>query len=235
MKIVSRVKSVPDKAKSRAKSLLLRPGRPVANEKIERRQLLLDTALGLFASQGIAGTSLNDIAKQAKVTPALVHYYFGNKDQLIEAMIAECFMPIVSQFNQLLDGKNKDPLVTIMTATQQMLEITASIPWLSALWVREVLSEGGHLRDWMQEYVVQELSEKIGRLTMAAQKKGQLNKKLDPRLMIVSMIGLTLFPLAGASIWRNVPGNKNISTDELGRHMLELLTHGIEVKNAAHE
>jgi TetR/AcrR family transcriptional regulator len=42
------------------------------------------------------------------------------------------------------------------------------------------------------------------------------------------LIGLTLFPLAAAPIWRQLPGYKSISTEQLAQHMLALLAHGIE-------
>lgn len=227
----ARPKSATPKTKPRSKQPALKPGRPLADVKVERRQLLLDTTLELFARQGIAGTSLHAIAEHAQVTPALLHYYFGNKEQLIEVVLTECLIPIVNQFNDLLDVNSNEPLDTLLNVTQQMLQITASIPWLPALWVREVLNEDGYLREWVQEHAAKEQSERICRLTIAAQKKGQINKKLDPRLMVVSMTGLALFPLAGASMWKNLPGNENISMDVLSRHILELLTHGIAVKD----
>ena len=37
-----------------------------------------------------------------------------------------------------------------------------------------------------------------------SQRAGQLNPDLDPRLLVVSLVGLTLFPAAGAPIWRQM-------------------------------
>jgi AcrR family transcriptional regulator len=218
-------------AKSRAKVArkALRPGRPVIESNIERRTLLLDVTLELFANQGIAGTSLNAIAQKANVTPALVHYYFGNKEQLVDVVINERLVPLMLEIIKPLDMEESDPLQAIQTLAQWMIDLTASTPWLSALWVREVLSEGGQLREWIMDNVALQLNEKLGKIVMAAQKKGQLNKKLDPRLIIVSLIGLTLFPLACAPIWQKLPGNKSISTEEMSKHMLELFANGVGV------
>jgi TetR/AcrR family transcriptional regulator len=227
--------SVPARAKPSARPRpkvvrkALRPGRPVVESNVERRGLLLDVTLELFASQGIAGTSLNAIAQKANVTPALVHYYFGNKEKLVDVVINERLLPLMVEIIKPLDMEESDPLQAIQTLAQWMIDITTATPWLSALWVREVLSEGGQLREWILENIAVQMNEKLGKLVIAAQKKGQLNKKLDPRLVIVSLIGLTLFPLAGAPIWQKLPGNKNISTEDLSRHMLELFAHGVEV------
>lgn len=58
------------------------------------REQLLDIALNLFSRQGIANTSLNAIAKEAGVTPAMLHYYFNSREQLLDAMIEERFLPL---------------------------------------------------------------------------------------------------------------------------------------------
>ncbi|MDN5894869.1 MAG: TetR family transcriptional regulator [Nocardioides sp.] len=45
-------------------------------------------ARALFAERGFAGTSIRAIATGASVDPALVHHYFGNKDDLFLAAMA---------------------------------------------------------------------------------------------------------------------------------------------------
>ncbi|MDN5781912.1 MAG: TetR family transcriptional regulator, partial [Luteimonas sp.] len=57
------------------------------------RGALLDAAIACFTAKGIAATSLREIATQAHVTPALLHYYFGDKAQLVEALVEERMLP----------------------------------------------------------------------------------------------------------------------------------------------
>ena len=71
-----------------------RPGRPRA-EDANQRERLLDAAVECFASDGIAATSLRAIAVRAGVTPALVNYYFGSKERLLEVFIAERVMRVI--------------------------------------------------------------------------------------------------------------------------------------------
>ena len=58
-----------------------RPGRP------DTRQAILAAARELFADKGFDHTSIRTIAAAAGVDPALVHHYFGTKDQLFLACI----------------------------------------------------------------------------------------------------------------------------------------------------
>ena len=50
---------------------------------------------------------------------------------------------------------------------------------------------------------------------------------LDPRLLVVSLVGLTMFPLAAESLWRRVFVADDIDRAALLRHTLALLDHGL--------
>ena len=53
----------------------------------DTRERLLNAAEQLFAEQGISGTALRALTKAAKVTLAAVHYHFGNKEGLLDAVV----------------------------------------------------------------------------------------------------------------------------------------------------
>ena len=59
------------------------------------RQRLMTAALQLFAEKGFEGTSLEQIAGQAKVNKALVSYHFGGKRGLQMAIHEEAFALIM--------------------------------------------------------------------------------------------------------------------------------------------
>lgn len=62
-------------------------GLSVKKEKIDRRTHILDAAEELFSYHGYVGTSIRDIANQADVQLASVGYYFGPKEDLLEAVM----------------------------------------------------------------------------------------------------------------------------------------------------
>jgi TetR/AcrR family transcriptional regulator len=203
-------------------------GRPASRHAEDRRALLLDAALELFARQGIAATSLNTIARQARVTPALVHYYFGNREQLVEALVAERIMPVVDSLSSELGRQDDDPLQALYALANRLLATLRDLPWLPPLWVREVLCEGGLLRAHLLRHIAPLMAKRVQKLAKAAQDAGRMNAALDPRLVIVSLIGLTLLPLAAAPIWQQLPGYQSITAERLAQHMLELLANGLE-------
>ena len=48
---------------------------------------ILQVAEKLFAEEGFDGTSIRDIAKMANVNIAMISYYFGSKEKMLEALV----------------------------------------------------------------------------------------------------------------------------------------------------
>jgi len=53
----------------------------------EKQIQILQVAETLFAEKGFDGTSIRNIAKEAKINVAMVSYYFGSKERLLESLI----------------------------------------------------------------------------------------------------------------------------------------------------
>jgi AcrR family transcriptional regulator len=67
------------------------------------RRQLLDTALRLFAEQGIAAVSLREIRLAAKMRNAgALHYHFGSKEGLLRALLERELPPLVARRRALL-------------------------------------------------------------------------------------------------------------------------------------
>lgn len=210
------------------------PGRPSA-DGADLRQTLLDAAVACFARQGIAGSSLRAIATEAGTTPALLHYYFGGKDApmdtLIAAVIEEKLMPVMQSLRDPLLQAGNDPKALIRGFVRSVVATALAHPWLPQLWVREVLHEGGGLRRLMFDRIgpllPQMLAERFARL----QAEGRLNPRLDPRLLVPSLIGQTMFMAASAPIWRGVFDAGDVDADTLCDHVLALLESGLELRD----
>jgi len=61
--------------------------RPVNADADATRRRMLDAAVDLFAERGLGSTSVRDVAGAAGVSLAMVHHYFGSKDDLYAACI----------------------------------------------------------------------------------------------------------------------------------------------------
>jgi AcrR family transcriptional regulator len=55
---------------------------------LSTRERLLDVAERLFADKGVDNVSIRSINAAAQLSPGILHYHFGNKDTLLEAIVA---------------------------------------------------------------------------------------------------------------------------------------------------
>lgn len=204
------------------------PGRP-ANTRGDPRGRLLDVAIALFSRQGISATPLSAIARRARVTPAMMHYYFGGRDQLVDALMDERIVPLIGRVGAALAGSEGEPRTLAGTFATTIIGVLAENPWLPPLWIREVLSEGGALRERLLHRGASQLAPRLAALFADAQRRGQLNPGLDPRLTVVSLIGLTIFPLAAQPIWRQLLDADDIGIPALIAHTRALLEGGLGV------
>lgn len=222
-------RSTPAKPPRRGKKPRKRtPGRP-SGDSPDLRAHLLDAAIACFTRNGIAGTSLRAIAAEGGVTPALLHYYFGDKQQLVEALVSERLLPILGEMREVVEGTEDDVAMLVASFVRKMSEMVERHPWWPALWVREVLCEGGVLRGLVIGRVGPQIPQLLAQRFTRAQQQGRLNPDLDPRLLVVSLVGLTLFPAAGAPIWRGIFDADDIGTVAVRDHAIALLDRGLQV------
>ncbi|TYT27200.1 TetR/AcrR family transcriptional regulator [Luteimonas viscosa] len=204
------------------------PGRPSGEG--DRRALALDAALACYVRRGIAATSLRDIAREAGITPALLHYYFGDAAGLREAVVGERLMPVFTGIRDTLLGMPDAPLREVIVAfVDGICGMIRRHPWLPPLWIREVVSEGGDLRELLVTRLAPQIATVLAARFAAEQAAGRLNPGLDPRLLMVSLVGLTLFPAAGTPIWREIFASDDLGIDDIRDHALALIERGLEL------
>lgn len=74
----------------------------------DTKQKLLDAAERLFAENGYAATSLRQIISEAGVNLAAVHYHFGSKDELLDAVVLRHATPVNEARLAMLDKLEKE-------------------------------------------------------------------------------------------------------------------------------
>jgi AcrR family transcriptional regulator len=197
-------------------------GRPHPVPGVDARELLLDAAVTLFAEQGVAATTIADIAARAGVTPAMVHYYFTNRDRLLDALVRDRLQRVLTAvWSPVTASKQAVPMLRGLV--QRILQAVELNPWLPALWIREIVTEGGQLRSRLLKVLPFEHVGHMVSVIRAAQRRGEVISRLEPRLMPVSVIGLTLLPCAASGILQQVPPLRRIARADIARHAEALL------------
>src|SRR4030095_4095794 len=71
----------------------------------EKQVQIMETAEILFAEKGFNGTSVRDIAEKASVNLAMISYYFGSKDKLLEALFSFRGESIKLKLESMIENK----------------------------------------------------------------------------------------------------------------------------------
>jgi AcrR family transcriptional regulator len=84
----------------------------------EKQIEILQVAEQLFAEEGFDGTSIRDIAKKANINIAMISYYFGSKEKLLEAIvlnrISDMRLQLENIYNEILPPFEKvDKLIEL--------------------------------------------------------------------------------------------------------------------------
>ncbi|WP_030023585.1 TetR/AcrR family transcriptional regulator [Streptomyces monomycini] len=81
-----------------------RPSRTDAEDGPGARERILAAARAEFAARGYEKASIRGIAKAADVDPALVHHYYGSKEQVFAAAVEMTFAPALNAPETVLEG-----------------------------------------------------------------------------------------------------------------------------------
>lgn len=202
-------------------------GRRPRPPDFDAREHLLDAAVALFAERGVANTTVAQIAAAGGVTSAMVHYWFKTRDRLLDAVVDERLAPLFRQIWDPADVTGGAPLALVEGIVRRMLDVTEHHPWLPSLWLREIVNEGGQLRERGLRHVPLKRIEAFGRNIAAGQRRGEVNPDIEPFLLFNSILALVMLPQATGKIWRRIHPTMSLDRAALGRHVTGLLMKGI--------
>jgi AcrR family transcriptional regulator len=175
-----------------------RPGRPPRRDEAgDPREALLHAAGRLLGERGLEALSLRAIAAAAGVTPAMVHYYFGDKRGLSDALLERALAQVLTRIAgaQALDD---------LPAT--VASVFGAEPWIPALLVREVLVEGGGYRQRFIDTYASKVAVLVPGMFEAEIAAGRLRRDLDPKLAFMSLFGMMAFAFVARPVLEPVLG-----------------------------
>lgn len=181
-------------------------GRPPVDADSDVRSALLDAASKLFLKHGFERVTARQIAIAADTTPAMIHYYFGNKLGLFRAMLERAIGPVRELIAGSLSqaGAVVDPAVLI----QMHMRTAAANPWIATLIVNEVLAEKGRFRATFIRDIAGRQAPLVMELLQRARVSGSLRKDLDVRMAALSLMSLCIFPFLARAVAGPVLGLK---------------------------
>jgi TetR/AcrR family acrAB operon transcriptional repressor len=98
--------------------------RRTKQEALETRCRIIDTAEQIFSEQGVASTTLADIADAAGLTRGAIYWHFKNKGDLFAAMLDRVALPMEEMIRRAADESTADPLASLRACCVHVLRQT---------------------------------------------------------------------------------------------------------------
>ena len=193
----------------------------------DAREHLLDAATSLFAERGVANTTVAQIATASGVTSAMVHYWFQTRERLLDAVVEERIARALLAVWEPFDPADEAPLQQTQGIVRRMFDVTELMPWLPSLWLREIVNEGGLLRERAFRYIPVKKVQAFGMSVARAKARGALNAQIDPLLLFNSILALVMLPQATAKLWQRLNQPASFDRANVERHVMALLVHGL--------
>ena len=136
-------------ASRRAAKPAVKPaGKPTGRAKTSRdyhlppgvaRQSLLQSAIRLLNERGMGNVSLNDVAREAKLNPALVTYYFGSKDNLFQAVVEQVIGEWRAEILAVVP-EGAGPEETLRLRARATMHFLRRYPYLTRLIIHQMMT-----------------------------------------------------------------------------------------------
>ena len=172
---------------------------------------ILAAARGVFHRRGFAGARMQEIADEAGINKALLHYYFRSKEQLFKVIFQEAMSHILPYIAQILSSEL--PLEEkIEKFVHGYIDTMAQHPYLPGFVLHEINTEPRRLISIMpfDRFNIPDLLTKQIRMAV---EQGRI-RDIPPRQFIASLIGLCVFPFAARPLLQfalNMPGDEQFA------------------------
>jgi len=194
----------------------------------DKQVQIMETAETLFAEKGFNGTSVRDIADKAHVNLAMISYYFGSKDKLLEALFDYRGEHIKLKLESMIDDKELSSLEKMNTLIDHYIDKIISQQCFSRIMAREQVVNHTGITGQLIFQMKKRNQELISRLIHEGQKKGEFKKNIDIPLMMATLIGTANTMVATQYYYRELNSLQSMSEEEFQKHIRKKLSQHLK-------
>ena len=189
---------------------------------------IMETAEILFAEKGFNGTSVRDIAEKANVNLAMISYYFGSKDKLLEALFGYRGEYFKLKLETIIEDKGLSSLEKMNILIDHYIDKIMQQQCFSRIMVREqVLNHTGITAELIFQ-MKKRNQELISKLIHEGQKKGEFRKNIDIPLMMATLIGTSNTMVSTQHYYREINSLQSMPDEEFKKHIKKKLSQHLK-------
>ena len=153
----------------------------------DKRRIILDAAIKVFARQGFHAARVSDIADEADVAYGLVHYYFGSKDEVLDTLFLERWN-VLLQAIRGVDEQPGDPRDKLYAITGFIVDSYRYDPDLMKVIIVEVTRAANSFGRKHLDKITEAFS-LIADIVEKGQQSGQFRDTVTPRFAAMAFYG----------------------------------------------
>ena len=185
---------------------------------------IIETAEELFAKKGYEATTVRDIAEDAGVNIAMISYYFGSKEKLLEALFNHRLGNLKMRVESLLKNDSLSPSQKIDILIDDHIErVIQHDGFYKIMLCEQVINKNPVIIRLLLE-IKKRNSGLINELIIDGQKKGAFKKNVDVILLMSTLVGTVIQVLINCPFYREYNDMKKIPAKEFEETMQKKLS-----------
>lgn len=185
---------------------------------------IIAAAERLFAEKGFDGASVRDIAQDAEVNVAMISYYFGSKEKLMEAVFEKRTTDIRLKVENLLQDSRLSHLQKVEILIDDYVDKFIHQQEFHKIMMREqMIDKDTHIASLIHQLKKRNL-EAIKKLIQEGQKSGSFRKHIDIVLMMTTMVGTVSQMITSQHFYRKMNNMENMSEIDFQKYMRRKLS-----------
>jgi TetR/AcrR family transcriptional regulator len=165
-------------------------------KKDSTEEKILEAAKTVFVSKGMEGARMQEIADEAGINKALLHYYFRSKERLFEAIFSEIIKFAFPKITRIV--QSDEPIVTkIEHVIDAYIDLLIKHPFIPGFVMKELNRDPSGLFKMVIKFGLnpQVIIDKI----QDAMDRGEIIQ-MKPHHLAINIISMCVFPFAARPI-----------------------------------
>lgn len=196
----------------------------MTDKQPDTEEQIFEAACRVFQQKGYAGARMQEIADEANINKSMLHYYYRSKDKLFQRV----FQKEMSRFFPIIFGvmDSEDPLDAKI---EQLIDAYYSFlqdnPHMAQFVVLEMNQHPERFKKFIKEKGIRPPRRFVEQIQMEVE-RGNM-KQMDPRQLLISILGLILFPFLAKTMIQTVFGLEELDYREFLHRRREMLSEFI--------
>ena len=194
----------------------------------DKQVQIMEAAEQLFAEKGFDGTSVRDISDSAGVNLAMISYYFGSKEKLLEALFSYRSENLVMKVESLLQDKATNPLQKIYHLIDYYIDKFQNQTCFHKIMSREQVHNHRNTVTELIHQFKKRNQDLVKQLIHEGQKSGEFKKNIDIPIMMATLVGTVSHLVTTQHYYREMNNLQSMPDEEFKKLLKKKLSHHLK-------